>query len=148
MTADIEAFKFNTALAALMEFNNYLVKAKETAVYGTAAWDEAIRILVLMMAPIMPHVAEELWERLGGAYSVHKQRWPECNADLAADEMMTLIVQVNGRVRGRLELPAGSGEDESRSAALAEENVQKFLEGLTISKVVYVPGKLINIVAR
>ena len=96
----------------------------------------------------MPHVAEELWERIGGAYSVHNQAWPQFNAQFAADVTITVVVQVNGRVRGRLELPADSSEEEARSAALAQENVQKFLEGLQISKVVYVPGKLVNIVAR
>jgi len=148
VTSDMESFKFNTALAALMEFNNGLIRAKETAAYGTEAWGEAIRSLVLMIAPIMPHLAEELWERIGEPYSVHTQRWPQFDAALAADVLVTVVVQVNGRVRGRLELPAGSGEAEARAAALAQENVQKYLEGLTISKVVYVPGKLLNIVAR
>jgi len=148
VTSNLEVFKFNTALAALMEYNNALIKSRETAVYGTSAWDEAIRSLVLMIAPMMPHVAEELWERIGGSYSVHTQPWPQFNAQLASDVMVTVVVQVNGRVRGRLELPADASEEDARTAALAQENVQRFLQGQQVAKVVYVPGKLVNIVAR
>ena len=148
VTDDIEAFKFNTALAAMMECNNYLVKAKETPVYGTAAWQEAIRSLVLMIAPIMPHMAEELWERLGGAYSVHQQAWPSCDEALAADEEITLVVQINGRVRARIDVPVEISEPEACELALTHENVVRFLEGLQVAKVVFVPGKLVNIVAR
>ena len=147
-TSDIEAFKFNTMLAALMAFNNYLLKAKDTNVYGTAAWDEAVRALVLMIAPIMPHVAEELWELLGGAYSVHDQPWPVSDPKLAADEVITLVVQVNGKVRARIDVPAGIAEEEAREAALTHENVGRFIEGKRIVKQVYVPERLLNIVVR
>jgi len=148
VTDDFEAFKFNTALAAMMKFNNNLVKAKLTPVYGTDAWQEAIHSLVLLMAPIMPHVAEELWERLGNPYSVHQQAWPICDEELARDDEITLVVQINGRVRARLDAPADISEAEARELALAHENVVRFLEGLTVAKVVFVPGKLVNIVAR
>ncbi len=148
VTRDFEAFKFNTAQASLMKFNNYLMKAQGTAVAATEAWDEAIRSLILMIAPIMPHVAEELWESIGGAYSVHDQRWPEWDEELAADEVITLIVQINGKVRARIDVPAAITEEEAREHALAHENVQRFLEGLTVRKLVYVPGRLVNIVAR
>jgi len=103
---------------------------------------------VLMMAPITPHLAEELWERLGGAYSVHDQRWPEWDADLAADEVITLIVQVNGRVRARIEVPAQIDEESAKEVALAQENAQLHLKGLTVRQIIYVPGRLVNIVAR
>ncbi len=148
VTRDYEAFKFNTAQASLMKFNNALLKARDTAVYGTEAWQEAVRSLVLMMAPITPHLAEELWERLGGAYSVHDQRWPEWDADLAADEVITLIIQVNGRVRARIEVPAEIDEEHAKEVALAQENVQLHLKGLTLRQIIYVPGRLVNIVAR
>ena len=147
-TDDIEAFKFNTMLAALMAFNNYLLKAKDTGVYGTEAWDEAVRALVLMIAPVMPHVAEELWESLGGAYSVHDQAWPLSDPELAADEVITLVVQVNGKVRARIDLPADIGETEAREAAMAHENVGRYIEGKRVVKQVYVPGRLLNIVVR
>lgn len=148
VTRDYEAFKFNTAQASLMKFNNALLKARDTAVYGTEAWQEAVRSMVLMMAPITPHLAEELWERLGGAYSVHDQRWPEWDADLAADEVITLIVQVNGRVRARIEVPAEIDEERAKEVALAQENAQLHLKGLTVRQIIYVPGRLVNIVAR
>ncbi len=148
VTRDYEAFKFNTAQASLMKFNNYLMKVQNTPVVTTEAWTEAIRSLTLMIAPIMPHVAEELWERAGGAYSVHDQRWPEWDEELAADEVITLVVQINGKVRARIDVPADIDEQEAREHALAHENVQRFLEGLQIRKLVYVPGRLVNIVAN
>jgi leucyl-tRNA synthetase len=148
VTRDMEAFKFNTALASLMKFNNALMKAQATALSGTDAWHEATRSLVLMIAPIMPHLAEELWERIGGAYSVHDQLWPESDPTLAADEVITLIVQVNGRVRARIDVPAEIDEQAAREAALAHENVQLHLKGQEVRQVIYVPGRLVNIVVR
>jgi len=147
-TEDIEAFKFNTMLAALMEFNNYLLKAKETAVYGTPEWEEAVRTLILLLAPIMPHVTEELWERLGQPYSVHTQPWPEHSEELAADEVVTLVVQVNGRVRARVEVPVDISEERAIATAMEQPNVQQHLEGKKVVKHVYVPGRLVNVVVR
>jgi len=148
VTRDMDSFKFNTALASLMKYTNALVKAKNGPAYGSEAWEEARRSLVLMLAPIVPHLAEELWERLGQPYSVHDQRWPEWDAELAADEMVTLVVQVNGKVRARIEVPAEMDEQAAREAALSQGNVQSHLQGLTIQQVIYVPGRLLNIVAR
>ncbi|MHB1295607.1 MAG: leucine--tRNA ligase [Anaerolineae bacterium] len=148
VTEDMDAFKFNTALAALMQFNNYLVKAKDTNVYGSPAWEEAIRCLILMIAPLMPHVSEELWERIGGPYSVHTQSWPVANAELAADEVITLVVQINGKVRARIDVPADINEEDAKSQALGQHNIQQHLEGKEVLKVVYVPGRLVSIVAR
>ena len=146
VTQNIEAFKFNTTLAALMKFSNYLVKAKETDLWGSDAWDEAMRKLVLMLAPLMPHVSEEMWSRLGGAYSVHTQAWPVHDEELAADVVITLVVQVNGRVRARIEVSADIDEEGAKQAALADENAQRHLEGKKIRQVIYVPGRLVNIV--
>ena len=143
---DIDAFRFNTMVAALMEFTNYLQKVKETAEFGTPAWEEAVEALVLMLAPSAPHLAEDLWERLGKSYSIHQQKWPQYNAAVAAEEMFTLVVQVNGKVRGKVELPVGVGEDEAKKAAMSEENVQRHIQGKTPSQVFYVPNKLVNIV--
>jgi leucyl-tRNA synthetase len=146
ITKDMEAFTFNTIIAGLMEFTNALQKAKETPVYGTPAWEEAIDTLLLLMAPGCPHVAEELWVRTGRPYSIHRQSWPEYQPELAAEEEITLIVQVNGKVRARLEVPADIEEEQARELALAEENVQRYVEGRQIRKVIYVPGRLVNIV--
>jgi len=147
-TEYMEAFKFNTMLAALMEFNNYLVKAKETPVYGTEAWGEAVRSLALMLAPSCPHIAEELWGRIGGEYSVHQQPWPAWSEELAAEEVFTLVVQVNGKLRDRLEVPVGIAEERAKELALATEGAQRHTAGKEIAKVIYVPGRLVNIVAR
>ncbi|MCE5259689.1 MAG: leucine--tRNA ligase [Chloroflexi bacterium] len=146
VTDDIRAFKFNTALAALMQFNNYLVKAKESNVYQTEAWQEALRTLTLLIAPLTPHLAEELWEHLGGAYSVHQQAWPSYDPMLAADEVITLIVQVNGKVRARLQVPADIAEADAKALALANDNVKMYLADKSVHKLVYVPGKLVSIV--
>ena len=145
-TADIAAFRFNTMLAALMEFNNFLIKARETAVYGSEAWREAVRTLLLLLAPVMPHLAEELWERTGGPYSIHQQAWPQWDPELAREDIITLVVQVNGKVRERIEVPVDISEAAATAAALASERVQKWLDGKAVRKVVYAPGKLVNIV--
>ncbi len=146
VTEDMEAFKFNTALASLMKYNNYLLKAKRTPVYGTEAWKEATHNLVLMMAPLMPHVSEELWERLGEPYSVHTHPWPTYDEELAADEIITLVVQVDGRLRARLDVPADVTEEEAKEVALEDDNVQRHLEGEEVERVIYVPGRLVNFV--
>jgi leucyl-tRNA synthetase len=147
VTADVEAFKFNTAIAALME----LLSAMSAHRYEhgvTAELAEAIHTYVLLLAPFAPHIAEELWERMGEPYSVHQQPWPAWDAALAAEEMVTLVVQVNGKVRARIEVSADIEEKAAKDAALADENVQHYVSGKEIRKVIYVPGPLINIVAR
>jgi leucyl-tRNA synthetase len=146
VTDDLEEFAFNTTVAGLMEFANTLVKAKQTALYASSAWNEAIETLVLLLAPCCPHVAEELWEQMGKPYSVHLQPWPEFDADLAADEVITLVLQVNGKVRSRLEVPADIGEERARELALSDERVQHYLDDKPPRKVIYVPGRLVNIV--
>jgi len=147
-TEDIEAFRFNTMIASLMEFNNYLLKAKETPVVQSAAWPEAVHALILMLAPIAPHLAEELWQREGQPYSVHQQSWPKWDEAAAADKVITLVVQVNGKVRDHLSVPAGASEEKARELALASEKVQRSIASQSIVKVIYVPDKLLNIVVR
>ncbi len=147
-TRDIEAFKFNTMLASLMSFTNYLTKARETAVYGTPEWDEAIRNLLLLMAPLTPHITEELWSAIGGEYSIHQQRWPTWDEGLTREETITLVVQVNGKVRDRLEVEAGIDEETAKKLALESARVQKWLKGKTIRKVIFAGGKLVNIVVK
>ncbi len=147
-THDIEAFKFNTMLAALMSFTNYLVKAKATPLYGTPEWKDAIEKLLLLMAPLTPHIAEELWERIGGPYSIHQQRWPTWDEELTKEERITLIVQVNGKVRDRIEVEAGIGEEEAKKLALESRRVKKYIDGKEIKKVVFAAGKLVNIVVK
>jgi leucyl-tRNA synthetase len=146
VTDDMEAFTFNTIIAGLMEFTNALQKAKQTEVYETEAWKEAIETLLLLLAPCCPHIAEELWARTRRPYSIHRQPWPEFDADLAAEEMITLIVQVNGKVRARIEVAADVGEEEAKATALADDNVQRHVAGKKVRKVIFVPGRLVNVV--
>jgi leucyl-tRNA synthetase len=146
VTEDLEAFRFNTMVAALMEYTNYLQKAREQVPSASDAWREAIDALVLMIAPSAPHLAEELWQKMGRAYSVHQQAWPAWDEKIAAEEVFTLAVQVNGKVRDRVTLPVGVSEAEAKDAALKAENVQKYLQGKPPKQVIYVPGRLVNVV--
>ena len=148
VTEDVERFKFNTALAALMEHSNALSQAWERGGIESGGWNDAVEKMLLLMAPMAPHVTEELWERTGHSYSIHSQRLPEWDPELAADEVITLVVQVNGKVRDRIEAPVSIAEDEAKEMALSSERVQPHTAGKEIAKVIYVPGKLVNIVAR
>jgi len=147
VTEDLKGFSFNTAIAALMELRNTMQDAKRTALYGSEAWEEAIESLLLLLCPIAPHITEELWNRLGKPYSIHQQSWPQWDEAVAAEEMLTLIVQVNGRVRDRIQVPASITEEKAKELALASENVQRHLGDNAPRKVIYVRGKLVNIVA-
>jgi leucyl-tRNA synthetase len=146
VTDDMEALTFNTIIAGLMEFTNALIKAKGKSIYGTNAWEQGIETLLLLLAPCCPHVAEELWVRTGRPYSVHRQSWPRFEAGLAADEVITLIVQINGKVRARIEVPADITEEAAKETALADENVQRHIAGKEVRKTIYVPGRLVNVV--
>ena len=148
VTDDMEAFAFNTIIAGLMEFTNALQKARQTPVYGTEAWEEAVETLLLLLAPCCPHIAEELWARTGRPYSVHQQSWPVFDAGLAAEETITLVVQINGKLRAKMDVPADIAEEAAREAALADENVVRHLEGKQVRKVIYVPGRLVNLVVK
>jgi leucyl-tRNA synthetase len=144
---DLNSFAFNTAVAALMEFVNELMRVRERGAAGSPAWGEAIEALVLMLAPIAPHLSEELWERLGRDYSVHQQPWPHWNPELAAEETVEIVIQVNGKLRDRLQLPVGLAEDDLRRHALASTKVQASIGAREPRKVIVVPNKLVNVVA-
>ena len=148
VTKDIEVFSWNTMVAQLMEFVNELMKLKDTPVAATDAWREATRILVLMLAPSAPHIAEELWSRMGYEFSVHTQAWPEWSAELAADDVIEIPVQVNGKVRGRITIPADADAETAIAAARTDENVARYLSEGTVAKEIYVPGRLVNLVVR
>lgn len=144
---DFEAFSFNTAVAAIMELRNSLNDAKRNRNVTAVAWNEAVNNLLLLLAPITPHVSEELWAQRGRPYSIHQQPWPQWDEEIARDDTITLVVQVNGKVRDRLELPADTPEADMKTAALASENVQRYLEGKEPRKVIVIKGKLVNIVS-
>jgi leucyl-tRNA synthetase len=109
-------------------------------------WQEAQDMYLRMMAPATPHVAEELWARLGKPYSVHTQPWPEFDEDAAREEEITLVVQVNGRVRDRILVPVDISAEKAQALALESPAVQRFLEDGAPKKVILVPGRLVNIV--
>src|SRR3989442_7885558 len=144
---DLGGFHFNTALAALMEFVNYLYGVKDDKA-TTAQWREALRALVLLLAPMTPHIAEELWEHMGGAYSVHTQRWPTYEEALARAETTVLVLQVDGKVRDRIQIPIDLAAPQARELALRNEKVRRFTEGRQVTDVVVVPGRLVNVVTK
>jgi leucyl-tRNA synthetase len=151
VTADFEAFSFNTIVAALMELLNEMMALRtQGAALASPAWEEAKDVYVRMLAPVAPHIAEELWEEMGKREkhgSIHLQSWPAVDEEAARVEEITLVVQVNGKLRDRVTAPVGLGEAEMKERALATEGARKFLEGLTVRKVIVVPGRLVNIVA-
>jgi leucyl-tRNA synthetase len=145
VTADVEAWKFNTAVAALMECLNAMIAHQQS--HGvTAQLAKAMRKFVLLLAPFAPHIAEELWARMGGPYSVHQQDWPTWDEAAVVEETVTLVVQVNGRVRDRVAVPVDIGEDEAREVALERDAVRRHVGRESVARVVYVPGRLINVV--
>ncbi len=142
---DFETFEFNTIVSGLMELTNALHESR-TSLGGAPAWDEAVTTLLLLMAPVVPHVAEELWARLGKPYSIHQQPWPSFDPEIARAEEITLVIQVNGKVRDRITVPADIAEEQARARALASEIVQRHLAGRPPRKVIVVRGRLVNIV--
>jgi leucyl-tRNA synthetase len=146
VTRDLEGFSFNTAIAELMKLKNVMQDFRSTPVAHTEAWNEAIQSLLLMLAPFAPHIAEELWAQIGGPYSIHQQAWPIADVDIAADDVIELVVQVNGKVRDKIMVPADVTEDTAKAKALSNDKVQAALNGDAPQKVIYVPGRLVNIV--
>ncbi len=146
VTQDMEEFAFNTAIAALMELTNTMSKLKETSVVNTDVWTEARDMLILLMAPFTPHIAEELWVRTGHEYSVHNQSWPTWDEALTKEETITLVVQINGKVRDKIPAPAGLSQDEALKLALESAKVQKHLNGKEIRRVIFAQGRILNLV--
>ncbi len=147
---DVARFNFNTAISAIMELVNGMSKYNESnaSIRDAGAVREASWALTLLLAPFAPHLAEELWEAQGAAYSVHSAGWPAFDSDLVVSDTITLIVQVNGKLRDRVEAPAGIGREDMETLARSSENVLKHLGGREIAKIIAVPGKLINIVTK
>jgi len=143
---DMERFEFNTVVSALMELTHAVAEARQAGLAGTPGFRQSVETLVLLLAPVAPHLGEELWARLGRPYSVHQQPWPAFDPAALATDEITLVIQVNGKVRDRIAVPAGIGEDEARRRALASETVQRHLGGKAPRQVVYVEGRLVNIV--
>jgi len=146
VTADLEKFRFNTMLASLMEFTNYLSKVKEGGTVSDSLWRDAINCFLLLLAPTAPHLAEELWTRSGRPYSIHNQAWPEYDSELAREKEITLIIQVNGKLRDKVLVPASISEAEAKELALGRKRVQTYIDGKKLINVIYVPKRVVNIV--
>ncbi|TRZ94699.1 MAG: leucine--tRNA ligase [Dehalococcoidia bacterium] len=146
VTGDMERFRFNTMLAALMEFTNYLGKVQEAGTISESVWQEAITSLLLLLAPTAPHLTEELWTMAGHFYSIHNQSWPRWDEELAKEEEITLVIQVNGKLRDKVTVPVSITESEARELALSRERIKAYVQGNNINKIIYVPRRLVNIV--
>ena len=143
---DMVGFKWNTAVAALMSLRNEMQTALREGTVTREAWNEAVTVLLTLLAPIAPHITEELWHRRGNETSIHLEAWPQTDPEVAAEDTVTLIVQVNGKVRDRVEVPADIDEEAAVAAAMASERIQTWLEQGEVRKVIARPPKLVNIV--
>ncbi len=147
VTHDFENFQFNTIISSLMALLNVMSEAAREGARGTPEWEEAVDIYLRMMSPVVPHITEEIWvEHLGKPYSIHQQPWPVFDAEAAEEDRIEIPVQVNGKLRDKIVVPASAGEEEIQAAALAAKGVQKYLANGEARKVIYVPGRLVNIV--
>jgi leucyl-tRNA synthetase len=147
VTHDFENFEFNTIISGLMELLNEMYKAREAGAVGSREWEEAQDIYLRMLAPVAPHIAEELWTvQLGRPYSIHQQSWPKVDEAAAKEDSIEIPVQVNGKVRDRVVVPADASEEQIKSAAMASEQVQKYLEGREPRKVIVANKRLVNVV--
>ena len=149
VTKDIEDFAFNTAVAALMELTNQIydfVNAKDGLRYPCPVWSEAVETLILLLAPMAPHLADELWQMIGREGYTYHAPWPEADPEVAKADVLTIVVQVNGKVRDKISVDADAGERELERLALESPKVQAALQGRPVRKVIVVPGRLVNVV--
>jgi leucyl-tRNA synthetase len=141
VSEDLAAFKFNTAISSMMELMNNFQEREEVSA-------ESFTTFICLLAPFAPHISEELWQRLGGEGSVHQQSWPVCNEEALQEEVITIAIQVNGKVRGQIEISSELDENEITAKARSEDNVANYLENNPITRHIYVPGRLVNFVTE
>ncbi|MBT3323375.1 MAG: leucine--tRNA ligase [Anaerolineae bacterium] len=146
ITYDFENVGFNTIISSLMELMNEMYKARREGAVGSEEWNEASKIYLLMLAPVAPHFAEELWERMGGEYSIHTQSWPEVDERAIVVDEVEIAVQVNGKVRDKITVAVDIDDEKVSAIALASENVQKYLGDKPPRKVIVIKGRVVNIV--
>ncbi|MFA7404929.1 MAG: leucine--tRNA ligase [Pelobacteraceae bacterium] len=147
VSEDLEdRFHFNTAIASVMELLNILQPAELASPQFPAVMKEALQSVILLMAPFVPHVTEELWQRLGNSTQLTQTSWPDYDRSAVVDEELLVVVQVNGKLRSKITVAAATGEEELKALALADEKIAQFIEGQTVRKVICVQGKLVNIV--
>lgn len=148
VTSDMESFKFNTMLSALMEFTNHLVKHQGSNICGTHLWQQAIDSLILMLAPVAPHITEELWQRQGNKQSIHVQAWPEYDPEALIEDRVVIPVQINGKLRDTVTVATGIDQDSALAAATASDKIAAILQDKKIIKMIWVQDKLINLVVK
>jgi leucyl-tRNA synthetase len=153
ITEDIENFKFNTAIAALIiQFNGLNGKPDWRGKLSRGEWEseefdfDALENFLILLSPFAPHISEELWQKLDHKKSIFEEEWPKYNPELIREEKINLIIQINGKVRDQIEVDAEILEQEAKEIALSQEKVVKWIKGKEIKKVIFVKGKLINIV--
>ena len=146
VTRDFEQFEFNTVVSALMTLLNDMVAFKEIGGWGSSVWNEAVDIYLRMMAPVTPHIAEELWSRLGKPYSIHQSDWPNVDENAVKEEAIELAVQINGKVKHKIVVPVDVSEEMAKELAVKNDVISKLLGDKPPKKVIYVPGRLVNIV--
>jgi leucyl-tRNA synthetase len=147
VTRDFENFEFNTIISSLMELMNEMYRAREAGAVGSAEWDEARDIYLRMLAPVAPHISEELWTgHLGKPYSIHQSSWPEVDEQATKEDSIEIPVQVNGKLRDKVVVPADASQADIEAAALATEGAQKHMDGKEPRKVIVVKKRLVNIV--
>jgi leucyl-tRNA synthetase len=142
---DMSTLGFNTAIASLMEMTNALYKLKSDN-FASGEWKFALESLVQMLAPFAPHMSEELWQQLGHDDSIHTSIWPKYDEQYLVDDTVTIVVQVNGKLRAQLQLPAGVSEEQAVEAAQANEKIAAAVDGAEIKKTIFVKDKLVNFV--
>jgi leucyl-tRNA synthetase len=143
---DLDRFKFNTAISAMMELTNFMGKIRAHKDISVQTWDEAIEKLLLMLAPITPHLAEELWAVTQHSYSIHNELFPVWDDEIAKDQDITLIIQVDGKLRDRIEVPSTIEESDAKQLAVTSPKIVNHIAGKTIKHIIYVPGRLVNVV--
>lgn len=146
ITRDYEQFEFNTIISSLMELLNEIGKAKQAGANRNGIWHEVVDTYLRMLAPVCPHISEEIWHILGKPYSIHQQKWPDVDLEAIQFEQIHLVLQVNGKVRDRIMVSADITGEEAKSLALQSDGIQRFLEGKKPKNIIYVPGRLVNIV--
>ena len=148
VTERVETFRFNTMISALMEFTNLLYERVKVGKWQTVTFDECLETLLILLAPAAPYIAEELWTQTGHEFSVHQQAWPGYDKTLASVDTVEIPVQVNGKMRGTIQAEVQTLETEALQTASETSEIKKYLTGRKITRVVYVPGKILNIVAK
>lgn len=146
VTRDFEQFEFNTVVSALMTLLNDMIAFKEIGGWGSSVWNEAVDFYLRMMAPVTPHIAEELWSRLAKKYSIHQTDWPIVDEEAVKEDAIELAVQINGKVKHKIVVPVDVLAEVAKDLAVNNEVISKLLDNKSPKKIIYVPGRLVNIV--